>query len=86
MEPGSSYRTYLPNMGKSPELDGIDDAFVAIYAGPVKLEGILGNPRFDPITEANQVVCVVLPAGEVHLYLDVSRVEMTLPEGATINP
>jgi hypothetical protein len=83
--PGDDYHSVLPLMGKSPELEGVDGAFVAIYSGEVQALYVTGIPGVErpKITDA---VCVVLPSGEPLLYNNVSRENMVLPPGAQEGP
>lgn len=82
---GHDFHEYLPAAGKSPELDGVS-ALVVVYDDPVSsvwmISGVPGASR-EPLSE---VVCVVMPSGQLNLYSNVSRAGMTLPPGAHLGP
>jgi hypothetical protein len=84
---GSTFQTVFPNAGKTPELDGRDRLFVAIYAGDVRILNYTGGGTSapgaspQPMTFQN-VVCVVPATGEVEVYNNVSEQGMALPPGA----
>jgi hypothetical protein len=80
---GSSYHSILPAMGFSPELEGVDNAFVVVYSGQVDLKYYTGIPGASPQAHVG-VLCVLLPSGEPVIYENVSRNGMTLPPGAHI--
>ena len=86
---GSSFQTIFPNAGKTPELDGRNGLFVAVYAGDVQILNYSGGawvPGWTPSFTFHNVVCVVPAAGEVEVYSDVSHQGMTLPPGAQSGP
>jgi hypothetical protein len=79
---GNDYRDHFPEMGLSPELDGVSGAFVVVYDGPV--QGLfLGAPGASsgPVVDA---LCVISPDGYPNIYSDVSRDKMSLPAGAWV--
>jgi hypothetical protein len=84
---GSTFQNVFPNAGKTPELDGRDRLFVAIYAGDVRILNYTGGGTSapgaspQPMTFQN-VVCVVPATGEVEVYDNVSKQGMALPPGA----
>ena len=88
---GSSLQSVFPNGGKTPELDGRDGLFVAVYAGDVRLPTVTGGGTTEPGSSPrpstfSNVVCVVPPTGEVEVYSDVSKQGMALPPGAHTGP
>jgi hypothetical protein len=83
--PGDSYRTVLPKMATSPELEGVDGAFVAIYDGEVQALHLTGQPGVER-PKLKDAICVVLPDGEPILYVNVSRENMAVPAGAHFGP
>lgn len=84
MEAKSSYRQYFPAMGKSPELDGVDDAFIVVYNGAVVHENRAPVPGLGKNNKLIDAVCVVLPSGDPIVYENVSRTGMALPSSAHI--
>ncbi len=87
---GSTLQTVFPSAGKTPELDGVEGLFVAVYDGDVRILNYTGGgppaPGSTPQLLFQNVVCVVPPAGEVEVYSDVSHEGMALPPGAHIGP
>ena len=69
----SSYRNFLPKMGRTPELDADSSpAYLVIFRGTVSTgRGLVED-----------AVCVVQSDGTANLYGGVSRVGILLPEGA----
>ncbi len=80
---GNDYRDHFPEMGKSPELDGVSGAFVVVYEGPVEgpFTGVPGASH-GPVVD---VLCVIPPDGDPFIYSDVSREGMSLPAGASLS-
>jgi len=85
MEPGSSYRRYFPAMLLSPELDGVDDAFVVVYTGAVVHVNQAPVPGLPANNRLEDALCVVLSNGDHVVYANVSRSGMYLPGSAHIN-
>jgi len=88
---GSTFQTVFPNAGKTPELDGRDRLFVAVYAGDVRILNYTGGgtsaPGASPQSMTFQnVVCVVPATGEVEVYNNVSKQGMALPAGTQTGP
>jgi hypothetical protein len=85
--PGSSFQTIFPGVGLTPELDGLQGLFVAVYDGDVRILNYTGG-RPDPSAtfqvNFQNVVCVVPPTGEVEVYSNVSHQVMALPPGAQV--
>jgi hypothetical protein len=81
LEHARDYRTALPRMGRSPELEIDIPAYVVVYAGPLNLGGVMrapdgqdasGNPigHVDQPDSATGVVCVVVN-GAPTIYVNV---------------
>lgn len=81
LEHASDYRTALPRMGRSPELEIETPAYVVVYAGQVNLGGVMGAPDAEdasgiPIDHVDRpdsfagVVCVVVN-GSPTIYVNV---------------
>lgn len=84
---GSDYRQHFPAMGMSPELEGVDGAFVVVYSGQVEIGPLTGIPGASVPAAHSDVLCVVLPSGGApDVYVDVSRAGMNLPPGTTWGP
>lgn len=75
------YRSYLPRMGVSPELEVDEPASVVVYRegwqGPGSGGG-LGAERQSP-TPGRRFVCVLVQGGEPNLYSDVDIAGLTVP-------
>jgi hypothetical protein len=80
MTRAKDYRSYLPRMGQSPELDVHDPAFVVVYRegwqAPLS-GGVPGAERQSP-TPGLRFVCVLVQGGEPNLYSDVDIVGLTV--------
>jgi hypothetical protein len=79
---GNDYHDHFPQMGRSPEIEGVSGLFIVVYEGPVT--GLfLGNPGAsrEPVSDP---LCVITPDGERTIYGGVSRERMVLPPGAFI--
>lgn len=84
MAHATDYRSYLPRMGLSPELDVEDPAFVVVYRdgwhGPVS-GGVPGAERQSP-TPGLRFVCVLVSGGDPNLYSDVDIAGLTVAVAA----
>jgi len=80
--PGNDYRDHFPEMGRSPEIEGVSGLFVVVYEGPVS-GPFLGRPGAsrEPVSDA---LCVITQDGERMIYGHVSREGMVLPPGAFV--
>lgn len=81
---GNDYRDHFPEMGRSPEIEGVSGLFVVVYVGPVS-GPFLGRPGAsrEPVSDA---LCLITQDGERMIYGDVSREGMVLPPGAFVGP
>jgi hypothetical protein len=86
--PGNDYHDYFPAAGRAPEIEGVSRAFVVVYDGEIRgpFSGVPGASH-GPVVDA---LCVIPPKGnpmadEPNIYVNVSRLGMSLPPGAWIN-
>lgn len=82
---GQDYRDVLPEMGLSPELEGVSGATVIVYAGVVELTNLGGIPGASRESRLMRAICVITPSGEPLVYSNVSRGGMRVP-GPTVQP
>jgi hypothetical protein len=91
MQHARDYRLHVPAMGRSPELEVDDPAFVVIYRGrnPLSRPGVWPDPLSDP---ARRDVCVLVgadvAAATLNVYpgVDITGLVATLPDSSGSAP
>jgi hypothetical protein len=87
MNHARDYRSHLPRMGRSPELEVDEPAFVVVYRdgwqGPMS-GGALGGERESP-TPGLRFVCVLVQGGDPNLYsnVDIDGLTVAIAPSAT---